>query len=231
MTIVYLWVPKTVDRGGETGGSMAILLNAFWILLFGAQHAVMARPGFKRWWTTIIHPAIERSTYVLIASALLILMMWRWQPIPDVVWSTEANWLRGLLLGISFAGWGLVLYSSFLIDHFDLFGLRQVVLAFRGVPYTQLHFKERSLYRVVRHPLMLGFIVAFWFTPTMTVGHLLFAIVFTIYVLVGIQIEERDLIAHHGEAYRSYRSRTSMLVPWPRPAGRPQDSAGAAKGA
>ncbi len=229
--VANLWAPKTMDRGGVPGGNSALFLNALWILLFGAQHAVMARPAFKRWWTTIIHPAIERSTYVLIASALLILMMWQWRPAPAVIWSAEAYWLRSLLLGISFAGWGLVLYSSFLIDHFDLFGLRQVVLAFRGVPYTQLHFKERSLYRMVRHPLMLGFMIAFWFTPTMTVGHLLFAGVFTFYVLVGIQIEERDLVSLHGDAYRSYRARTSMLVPWPKPVERPPDSAGTAPGA
>lgn len=208
-----LGVPKSVDRGGHVGSYFAPMLNAFWIVLFGLQHALMARPGFKRWWTSIIHPAAERSTFVLIASGLLILMMWQWQPMPLTLWHVHDTWLRVLLSAISMAGWCLVLYASFLIDHFDLFGLRQVTMNFRGLPCTALRFKERAIYRLVRHPLMLGFLVAFWFTPTMTAGHALFAAVFSSYVVLGIRLEERDLIQKHGESYRAYQKRTPMLIP------------------
>lgn len=220
VTFLYLaafvgdWgVPKSVDHGGHVGSHFAPMLNAFWILLFGLQHAVMARPAFKRRWTSIIHPAVERSTFVLVASGILILMMWQWQPMPLTLWQAHDTWLRVVLSTISIAGWCLALYATFLIDHFDLFGLRQVALNFRGIPYTALRFKERAIYRLVRHPLMLGFLVAFWFTPTMTVGHALFAAVFSSYVILGISLEERDLIQQHGESYRAYRDRTPMLVP------------------
>ena len=174
----------------------------------------MARPRFKTWWTRFVSPPIERSTFVLLASLLLALMMWQWRPLPSIVWDIEQPTVRAVLAGVPFVGWLLVLYSTFLIDHFDLFGLRQVFLYLRGRTYAHPPFVERSIYKLIRHPLMLGFIVAFWATPTMTKGHLLFAIVTTGYILVGISLEERDLLGILGEDYRRYRMRMPMLVPF-----------------
>lgn len=209
-------VPKAINDGEATSAITAVIINVLLLGLFGIQHSIMARPAFKDWWTRIVPKPVERSTFVLIASLILVLMYWQWRPMIGVVWHVEAQWARVLLFAVSFMGWALVLYSTFLIDHFDLFGLRQVWLHFKGKPYTFPHFQERSVYRYVRHPLMLGFIVAFWSTPHMTVGHMLFAVVTTAYILVALQIEERDLIKFHGDDYRNYRKRTSMLVPWPR---------------
>ncbi len=210
-------VPKPIDAGGTTTPPVqAILINAALLMVFVIQHTVMARPGFKRWWTRYVPPAIERSTFVLAASAALALVMWQWRPIGGTVWQVEAGWLRWVLIGLSAGGWALVLYASFLIDHFDLFGLRQVWLYFRGRPYTHHPFVERSVYKYVRHPLMLGFLIAFWATPHMTVGHLVFAGLVTGYILMGVTFEERDLVRHLGAAYLEYRRRTPMLLPWRR---------------
>jgi protein-S-isoprenylcysteine O-methyltransferase Ste14 len=209
-------VPRSIDFGGEVAPtSTAILINVALLSLFAIQHSIMARPAFKKVWTTIVPRPIERSTYVLIASLILLLLFWQWRPMPAFVWHAEAPWLRSLLIGISFFGWAIVLLATFLIDHFDLFGLRQVWLHLQGRQYTHHPFAERSLYKIVRHPLMLGFIIAFWFTPDMTQGHLLFAGMTTAYILVAIQIEEHDLMRFLGDDYRRYRLRTSMIVPMP----------------
>ena len=196
--------------------TMAIIINSLLLGLFAVQHAVMARPWFKQRWTRIIPEPMERSTFVLAASLCLLLLYVFWQPMPQTIWHIEAPIARAILIGLSLLGFGIVLYASFLIDHFDLFGLRQVVLHFRGQAYTQKAFMERSFYRFVRHPLMLGFLIAFWFTPTMTYGHLLFAVMTTLYIFVGIQMEERDLVRMHGDKYLGYRKRTSMVMPIPR---------------
>jgi protein-S-isoprenylcysteine O-methyltransferase Ste14 len=209
-------VPKAIDGGSAGALSPAMLVNLVLLGAFGIQHSVMARPAFKRWWTTIIPAPIERSTFVLIASLLLILMFWQWRPMPAVVWRIESAAVAWVLHAVSGLGWALVVYATFLIDHFDLFGLRQVYLFARGEEYSHKRFHTPSLYRWVRHPLMLGFIIAFWSTPVMTQGHLLFAGVTTLYILVAIHIEERDLVGFFGEQYLDYRRQTSMIIPWPR---------------
>jgi protein-S-isoprenylcysteine O-methyltransferase Ste14 len=215
-----LFVPRTIDDGQPGPLWQALLINTGLVFLFGLQHAVMARPGFKRWWTTIVAKPIERSTFVLVSTALLALLMWQWRPMPSVIWHVEAPIVRGVIFGVFLAGVLITLLSSFLIDHFDLFGLRQVVLHFRGRDYTQRPFVLRSLYKLVRHPLMLGFIITFWAAPTMTAGHLLFSLLMTGYILIGIQMEERDLLRQHGASYERYRRRTPMLVPIPKGAQR-----------
>jgi protein-S-isoprenylcysteine O-methyltransferase Ste14 len=209
-------VPKGIDDGVVGPPATAIIINVALLLLFAVQHNVMARPQFKDWWTRFIPRPIERSTFVALASLILLLLYWQWRPMPAVVWHVENSLGRGILWGLYFAGWATVLYSSFLIDHFELFGLKQTWSYFCGREQMSADFSERSLYRWVRHPLMLGFIVAFWSAPTMSVGRLLFAVVTTLWIIIAIQIEERDLIALLGEPYRRYRQRTSMLLPLPR---------------
>ena len=206
-------VPKSIDSGDVGPALTAALINVPLMALFAIQHMIMARPWFKKWITQYIPAAAERSTFVLVASVLLILIMWLWQPIPDVLWHLEQPVLRALVFAISFAGFGIVLFASFLIDHFDLFGLRQVVLNFMGKPYTHKPFVERSLYKYVRHPLMVGFLIGFWAAPTMTYGHLLFAAVITGYVVVGVMVEERDLVRFLGSDYLEYRKRTPKFIP------------------
>jgi len=208
-------VPKAINDGAPGPVGQAVLIDALLLGAFAVQHTIMARPGFKRWFTKIVPVAIERSTFVLAASALLCLMFWQWRPLPELVWHVEQPTIRALLVGLSVVGWGIVLYGTFIIDHFDLFGLRQVYCHLRGIPYRHSPFVERSLYRVIRHPLMAGFIIAFWATPDMTHGHLLFAVMTTGYVLFGIRLEEHDLAAHSGDDYARYRARTSMLLPLP----------------
>jgi protein-S-isoprenylcysteine O-methyltransferase Ste14 len=207
-----LVVPKTVDDGAPAPLVEALLVNGGFLALFAVQHTIMARRAFKRWWTRIVPPQIERATFVLVTSAILSAMFWQWRALPGQLWSVSgaAAWF---LYGVSFLGWGLVLFASFLIDHFELFGLRQVVRHFLGRAPEAPHFRERSLYRIVRHPLMFGFLLAFWSTPTMSMGHLFFAAMCTGYILVGIQIEERTLVAEHGDAYRDYQRRVPMLLP------------------
>jgi protein-S-isoprenylcysteine O-methyltransferase Ste14 len=210
-----LLVPKGIDGGAVEPLGKSITINVGLLLAFAVQHNVMARDAFKAWWTKIIPPAIERSTFVAAASLLLMLLYWQWRPLPQTVWQIDSSIVRGILWAIYFAGWAIVFYSSFVIDHFELFGLKQAWASFRGQPPAQSPFSERSLYRWVRHPLMFGFIVAFWSAPTMSWGRLLFAVVTTVWILIAIQIEERDLARQLGEPYRQYRARTSMLLPWP----------------
>jgi methanethiol S-methyltransferase len=222
--VANLWVPKAIDGGAVIPPLQAAGIDVVLLSLFAIQHTIMARLAFKRWWTTIIPPAIERSVYVLVASLLLLLMNWQWKPLPESVWHVENSIGRPVLWAISAAGWGLVLYATMLINHFDLFGLRQVWLYYKGREYTPVHFKEAVLYQWVRHPLMLGFFIAFWATPDMTRGHLLFAAVTTAYVLVAIHIEERTLVAIHGDDYRQYQRRVSMILPM-RPKAKAQETA------
>ncbi|MCA1629096.1 MAG: isoprenylcysteine carboxylmethyltransferase family protein [Acidobacteria bacterium] len=209
-------VPKSIDSGERAPFAQALLINALLLGLFAAQHSVMARPGFKRWWTRFVPKPVERSTYVLLASLALVLLFWQWRPMTDVLWSVENTAGRGILWTLFFAGWATVLVSTFLINHFDLFGLRQVYLNYRGQEYSDLNFKTRFLYKIVRHPIMLGFIVAFWSAPRMTVGHLVFALATTAYILIAIQLEERDIVSVHGAAYEEYRKQVSMLLPIPK---------------
>jgi methanethiol S-methyltransferase len=209
-------VPRSVDAGLAAPTGEAVTVNVLLLGLFAVQHSGMARPAFKRWWTRFVPHTIERSTYVLLSSLVLFLLYWQWRTMPAVVW--DVTWQAGRLgLWVLFwLGWATVFAATFMISHFDLFGLRQVYLAWRGQPYTDIGFRTRLLYRFVRHPIMLGFIVAFWATPTMTAGHLLFAIMTTGYVLIAVQLEEHDLLAAVGNQYREYRRRVPMFIPSPR---------------
>ena len=210
-------VPKAIDYPLVEGTfTTKLMVNAVLLGLFAIQHSVMARQGFKEWWTRIVPKPIERSTYVLLSSLVLILLFWQWRPILDVIWSVENPAGRYVLQGLFWAGWLIVLLSTFLINHFDLFGLRQVYLYQRGKEYTNLDFKKVLFYKVVRHPLLLGFIIAFWSTPYMTLGHLIFAIATTAYIIIAIQLEERDMANIHGEAYKEYQKEVSMLIPLPK---------------
>ena len=208
-----LVVPRSIDHGVEASLAEAVIVNVLLLGLFAVQHSVMARPAFKRWWIRLVPKTIERSTYVLLSSLVLALLFWQWRTIPAIIWDVAWTPGRVVLWALFAAGWVTVLLSTFMISHVDLFGLRQVYLAWRQKPYTELEFRTSMLYRVVRHPLMLGFIVAFWATPTMTAGHLLFAVATTGYVLIAIQLEEHDLNATLGEQYRDYRARVPMLIP------------------
>jgi protein-S-isoprenylcysteine O-methyltransferase Ste14 len=210
-------VPKGIDDGTVMPIAKAIVVNVALLLLFAVQHNIMARPWFKDWWTRFVPRPIERSTYVAAASLILLLLYWQWRPMPNVVWQVDNSAGRAVLWLLFWAGWGIVLFSSFLIDHFELFGLKQVWLHWTGREPANAPFSERSLYRWMRHPLMFGFILAFWSAPVMSQGRLLFAIVTTVWVLIAIQIEERDLAQMIGEPYQQYRQRTPMLIPWRRP--------------
>ncbi len=209
-------VPKSIDGPAEVSLFRAIVTNAALLLLFALQHSIMARPAFKRWWVKIIPEHLERSTYVLLASLCLMLLMWQWQPMGGVIWTVENKIIRTVMLCTYLLGWSVVFVSTFLINHFDLFGLRQVWLHFNGKPYTQLPFRLPFLYKVVRHPLYLGFLIAFWSTPVMTAAHLLFAALTTLYILTAIQFEERDLIKTFGVRYGNYRKWVPMIIPFSR---------------
>ena len=206
-------VSKTVDTGSVVPTGEALVVNVLLLSLFAVQHSVMARTPFKRWWTQFVPASIERSTYVLVASLALILVFWQWRPIPAIVWETTNPALAMTLLGLSLAGWLIVLLSTFLINHFELFGLQQVIINLAERSRTAPHFRTPMLYKLVRHPLYLGFIIAFWAAPVMTAGHLLFALVTTAYIFVGISLEERDLIEVFGDEYRRYRQRVAMILP------------------
>lgn len=209
-------VDKTINSGGElTNTLVALGVNMLLLSLFAIQHSVMARQGFKKWWTKIIPAQVERSTYVLISSLILILFFWQWRPMPQTIWSVEPGAWYNLLIGLFWIGWTIVLFSTFLINHFDLFGLRQVYLHLKLKEITPIEFKKAGLYKYMRHPLMLGFIIAFWSTPHMTLGHLVFAIGTTGYFFVGIWFEEKDLIQFHGEKYEEYRKKVGMILPIP----------------
>lgn len=214
--VTGLVVPKTVDMGSVAPTGEALVVNILLLSLFAVQHSVMARKSFKRWWMQFVPPAIERSTYVLLASLALILLFWQWRAIPAIVWQVTNPTMRLAMLGLSFVGWFIVLLSTFLISHFELFGLQQVIMNFTGRAGAEPRFKTPMLYKVVRHPIYLGFIIAFWATPVMTAGHLLFALVTTAYIFVGIALEEGDLIERFGDEYRHYRQRVAMLVPFRR---------------
>jgi len=211
-------VPRSLDGPASTAMLPALGIDALLLALFAVQHSVMARPAFKTRWTRVVPPEAERSTYVLFASLTLALVFWQWRPVPAVVWRVDLPPAAALLRATSLLGWCVVLASTFMISHLDLFGLRQVWLRARGVPYRALDFTSRLLYRLVRHPMMLGFLIAFWATPQMTVGHLLFAILTTSYIIVGSRLEERDLLVHLGERYAAYRRQVPMLLPLPRSA-------------
>lgn len=208
-------VPKGVDSGIAASFGEALSINLVLLAIFAVQHSVMARPGFKAWWTRFVPRPIERSTYVLLSSLALILLFWQWRPLPAAVWDVQNPTARTVLWALFWLGWAIVLVGTFLINHFDLFGLRQVYLNLKGEPYTPLGFKTPLLYRVVRHPIMLGFIIAFWAAPHMTAGHLLFSVATTAYILIALQLEERDLVRFHGAAYQEYQRKTSMIVPLP----------------
>jgi methanethiol S-methyltransferase len=213
-----LWVPKSMDSPRDVGLTTALLTNLGLLGLFAVQHSVMARPAFKRWWTRIVPEAAERSTYVLFSSLALVLLFWLWQPMGGEVWSLESAAGVTAMYAVYAAGWLLLLYSTFLINHFDLFGLRQVWLHLRGKPYTPVPFRSPWLYRQVRHPLYVGWLMIFWATPTMTVAHLVFALMTTGYILVAIRFEEHDLVNEHPE-YAEYRRRVPMLIPFKRAVG------------
>ena len=213
-----LVVPKSIDSGPPAATlTRGLIANLILLSIFAIQHSVMARPWFKRMWTRIVPEPIERSTYVLFASLALIFLFWQWRSIADiVVWDVTNPVGAAALWALFFIGWGIVLLSTFMINHFDLFGLRQVDLYRRGEEYSDVGFRTPFFYGFVRHPIMLGFIIAFWATPHMTAGHLLFAAVTTVYILVAIQLEERDIVDAHGAEYEKYRKRVSMLVPIPK---------------
>jgi methanethiol S-methyltransferase len=211
--VVGVLVPKTINSGQGSSVPLALLIDAVLLAAFAVQHSGMARQAFKRWLTKGISPSIERSTYVLCSSLLMIVLFWQWRPLPQVVWNVSNATAAFALAVISLLGWGLAVVSTFLISHTDLFGLRQVVLYFRGEKYEYPAFRIPGLYKLVRHPLYSGFLVAFWVTPKMTAGHLLFAVATTGYIIVGTLLEERDLVRFLGPAYENYRREVPMFFP------------------
>jgi methanethiol S-methyltransferase len=210
-----LVVPKSIDSG--TAGPLveSVVVDVLLIVLFAIQHSVMARPGFKRWWTRIVPSSVERSTYVLFTSFALLFLYWQWQPIPAAVWIVQNPIAAGVIDGIFWLGWVVLVASTFMLSHFELFGLSQVFLRLFGKAQPAAKFRSPLLYRHVRHPILLGVLLAVWATPTMTAGHLLFAVMITGHILIGIQLEEHDLIQQFGDQYRRYRQHAAMLIPLP----------------
>lgn len=209
-------VPKSVDSGAAGPFAQSLVIDAVLLGLFAIQHSVMARPWFKRGWTKLVPWAVERSTFVLIASLLLALLFWQWRPMLLIIWDVQNRAGQLVLFALFAVGWLLVLLSTFLIDHFELFGVKQTYLHLTGKSYAPPAFKTPGLYHFVRHPLYLGFIIAFWSAPRMTLGHLFFAVMTTAYILLAIQFEERDLVHFYGELYTRYKTQVSMLIPLPR---------------
>jgi len=212
-----LIVPKDIDTGEKSPAIVALAINLALMSLFAIQHSVMARESFKQWWTQFIPKPVERSTYVLLASLVLLLLFWQWRPMPAVIWHVGEPEMAAAIVGVSFFGWLIVFASTYLINHFELFGLQQVANHLAGRQMPPPVFRTPLLYNLVRHPIYLGFIIAFWAAPTMTAGRLLFAAVTTAYIFVGILLEERDLITMFGDDYRRYQKRVSMLLPWRKP--------------
>ncbi|QHE66727.1 methanethiol S-methyltransferase [Rhodococcus sp. WAY2] len=208
-----LVVPHTIDDGPGAPVVVAVVIDLALLTVFAMQHSVMARPWFKRRWTRIVPQPMERSTYVLFATAALALLMWQWRPLPEQIWNVETTWIRVALYAVSLGGWALVLAATFAIDHFDLFGLRQVLRNQSGKSALPSAFRTPMLYRVIRHPLYAGFVIAFWVAPTMSWGRLLFAVGTTGFILVAVRFEEHDLVDTFGDDYRTYRTRVPMLVP------------------
>ncbi|MGH7025108.1 MAG: methanethiol S-methyltransferase [Caulobacteraceae bacterium] len=217
--VTDLVVPKTIDSGVATPLAAALIIDLVVLGIFAIQHSVMARPAFKRWWTRLVPGPAERSTYVLLSTLALALILWQWRPIPGVAWRVGDPNLAATLTVLSLVGWGVVLVSTFLINHFELFGLQQVFAYFTGREPIAPSFKTPLFYKAVRHPIYVGFIIAFWAAPVMTWGHLLFALGTTGYIFIGIFFEERDLVGAFGDTYRDYRARVAMIVPfWPKAA-------------
>jgi len=214
--LANLAVPKSIDSPQIAGVAASLTVNLLLLGLFAIQHSVMARPGFKAMWTRLVPPAFERSTYVLLSSLLLALIFWQWRPLPQVIWEIPPGPWRMAVQGLYWAGLLIGFLSTYMISHWDLFGLRQVFLNLRKRPYVALEFRIVAFYRLVRHPLMLGFVIAFWAAPTMSLGHLVFAAAMTVYILVALQFEERDLVESVGQDYIEYKARVPMLLPWPR---------------
>jgi protein-S-isoprenylcysteine O-methyltransferase Ste14 len=212
-----LVVPISIDSGGqEASFGIALLINAVLLGLFAVQHMIMARPGFKRWWTGFIPKSVERSTFVLFSSLLLLLLFWQWRPIGGPIWAVEHPTGHFVLQALFWIGWVTVLISTFMINHFDLFGLRQVYVNLCGDGEVHPEFKSPGLYKIVRHPIMVGFIIAFWATPTMTLGHLIFAIATTAFIMISVRLEERDLVGIFGKDYEEYQQSTRMFIPLPK---------------
>lgn len=208
-------VPKSIDSGTETTLLQSILINVVLLSLFALQHSIMARPSFKKWWTQIIGKTIERSTYVLLASLSLILLYWKWQPLKTEIWNIENETIALLITGLFFLGWIIVLLSTFMINHFELFGLKQLVDNFKNKQPQSPEFQVNYFYTLVRHPIMLGFLIAFWATPVMTVGHLLFTIVTSLYIFIAVKyLEEKDLKKSIGKAYEDYQKKVPMFIPF-----------------
>ncbi|MFT5253173.1 MAG: protein-S-isoprenylcysteine O-methyltransferase Ste14 [Flavobacteriales bacterium] len=208
-------VPKSIDSGTETTLFTSLFINVILLSVFALQHSIMARPTFKKWFTSIISPAMERSTYILLSSLALLLIYWQWQPITTIIWEIENNIAINVLTGIFFLGWLIVLLSTFMINHFELFGLAQIFDNLKNRQTPNPKFQTNYLYKIVRHPIMLGFIIAFWATPTMTVGHLLFTTVTTVYILIAVKyLEEKDLRKFIGEKYETYQKEVPMIIPF-----------------
>lgn len=210
-------VAKTINTGPETPFTQALIINLAVLSVFALQHSIMARPGFKEWWTQFVPPQIERSTYVLLSSLALILIFWQWRPMTTVIWDVQHETATIFIQGLFALGWLIVLLSTFMISHFELFGLKQVYHYLKDIEPQPISFQKPFLYQIVRHPLMLGFIIAFWATPLMTLGHLVFSITTTLYILIAVKfLEERDLLRKHGEKYAEYQEEVPMLFPFPK---------------